>query len=131
MNAVDSCAVEPGGRKMAATVSLHAIETLIVLISPFAPHIAEELWVEFGNKPGIMFHQWPAANAAALARDQVEIVLQVNGRLRGRLTVPSGATREQLEQMALADPHVLKHTDGMTVRKVIVVPGKLVNVAAS
>jgi leucyl-tRNA synthetase len=131
MNSIDACAVEPGGREMAAAVSLHAVETLMLLISPFAPHVAEELWTEFGHEPGIMSSPWPEVDQAALARDEVEIVLQVNGKLRGRVMAPSDASREKLEELALNDPQVVRYVAGLTVRKVIVVPGKLVNVAAS
>ncbi|MCF7847467.1 MAG: class I tRNA ligase family protein [Kiritimatiellales bacterium] len=108
-----------------------AIENVVLLISPFAPHIAEELWVELGHEPGIMNADWPKVNEEALKRDEIDMVVQVNGKLRDQIKVPSSATKEEIEAAALAAEKVQQWLDGKTVRKVIVVPGRLVNIAVS
>lgn len=108
-----------------------AITDLIKMLSPFVPHITEELWrgaVDEGTS--VHDQSWPEYSEDALKVDNVEIVLQVNGKVRGRLTVPAAATKEELEQIALADANVQAHIGGATVRKVICVPGRLVNIVA-
>ncbi len=105
-----------------------AIETLILLIAPVAPHIAEELWTRTGHSYSVHQQRWPVADPALAAEDEVEIVLQVNGKVRDKLTVPADADERQLRDLALRSERVQGHVDGKTIRKVIVVPGKLVNV---
>lgn len=108
-----------------------AITDLIKMLSPFVPHIAEELWRgAIDENTSVHDQSWPEYSEEAMKVDNVEIVLQVNGKLRGRLTVPAGATKEELEQIALADANVQAHIGGATVRKVICVPGRLVNIVA-
>ena len=104
---------------------------MTILLSPFAPHISEELWKELGHKPGIMSAEWPGFDPAALARDEIELAIQVNGKVRGRITVPAGTPEDIIREQALADESTRKFIQGKQVRKVIVVPGKLVNIAAS
>ena len=108
-----------------------ALESAVLMLSPFAPHVAEELWCELGRESSILRASWPEVDPAALARAEVEIVLQVNGKVRGRITVPSDMDREGLEPLVLENEQVRRHTEGKTVRKVIVIPNKLVNVAVS
>jgi len=104
------------------------LETLPLLLSPITPHLADELWERLG-KDGFTFHQpWPVHDEAVAAEDEITIVLQVNGKLRDRLVVPAGTPGEEIERLALANPKVQAETDGKTIRKVIAVPGKLVNV---
>ena len=131
MNAMDDLKVTPESTPQARAVYRAALEKMVLLLSPFVPHVAEELWVELGHPPGVMHAQWPACEEAALTADTVEVVFQINGKVRGKLELPAGASREELEKSALADPQVQKHLAGLTVKKIIVVPGKLVNVAAS
>ncbi len=108
-----------------------AITALIKMLSPFVPHITEELWRGAIDADSSVHAQgWPAYSEEALKVDNVEIVLQVNGKVRGRLTVPAEATKEELEKIALADANVQAHIGGATVRKVICVPGRLVNIVA-
>ncbi len=108
-----------------------AISDLIKMLSPFVPHITEELWRGAIDAASSVHDQsWPAYDEEALKVDNVEIVLQVNGKVRGRLTVPAAATKEELEKIALADANVQAHIGGATVRKVICVPGRLVNIVA-
>ncbi len=105
-----------------------AIETLMLLIAPVAPHIAEELWSRTGRGYSVHQQAWPVADPALAAEDEVEIVLQVNGKVRDKLTVPAGAGEEQLRELAMASDRVKGHVGEKSIRKVIVVPGKLVNV---
>jgi len=113
---------------VAQSVRQEALQAVVLLLSPIAPHICHALWREL--KPGgdVMLEPWPAADDSALIQDEVELVLQVNGKLRGHMRAPKAAGREQLEQLALAHDSVTRHTAGQVVKKVIVVPGRLVNV---
>ena len=100
------------------------------MMAPFTPHIAEEIWSEFGGQGTILDAGWPTVNPEALKEDALEIVLQVNGKMRGKITLPAGLDRAALEAAAREAPEVRKHTAGLTIAKVIVVPGKLVNIVA-
>lgn len=108
-----------------------AISDLIKMMSPFVPHITEELWRGAIDANSSVHEQsWPECDEEALKVDNVEIVLQVNGKVRGRLTVPAETTKEELEKIAMADANVQAHIGDATVRKVICVPGRLVNIVA-
>ena len=108
-----------------------AISDLIKMLSPFVPHITEELWRGAIDADSSVHNQsWPECDEEALKVDNVEIVLQVNGKVRGRLTVPAAATKEDLEKIALADANVKAHIGDATIRKIICVPGRLVNIVA-
>lgn len=108
-----------------------AISDLVKMMSPFVPHITEELWRGAIDANSSVHEQsWPECDEEALKVDNVEIVLQVNGKVRGRLTVPAEATKEELEKIAMADANVQAHIGDATVRKVICVPGRLVNIVA-
>lgn len=108
-----------------------AISDLIKMMSPFVPHITEELWRGAIDANSSVHEQsWPECDEEALKVDNVEIVLQVNGKVRGRLTVPAEATKEELEKIAMADANVQAHIGDAAVRKVICVPGRLVNIVA-
>jgi leucyl-tRNA synthetase len=113
---------------------LEAVRTLLVLLNPFAPHLTEELWERLGQEfapefAGLVSGQtWPEFNPTYLAEDQVEVVLQVNGKLRDKITVHKGLANEALQKQALSSPKIQEHVAGKTVRKVIIVPDKLVNV---
>jgi leucyl-tRNA synthetase len=115
----------------AASVAREGIFILIRMLYPVAPHIAFQLWDELGFAKlhgEIMDTPWPKVDEAALVQDEVQIVVQVNGKLRGQITVPANASKEFVEALALRDEGVAKHTDGKPIKKVIVVPGKLINV---
>jgi len=114
----------PAGAKAASS----AMASLLAVLSPIAPHICEELWQAMGHDTLLLHQPWPIHDPAALVTDAVEVVVQVNGKLRGKINVPRDATKEALERAALAEVNVVKHISGKTVRKVVVVPGKLVNV---
>jgi leucyl-tRNA synthetase len=106
------------------------IEQFLQCLAPFAPHITEELWRRLGHTESIHLSSFPEYDSEKLVETEVEIVLQVNSKIRGKLVVPADATKEQLEQLATADEGVLRHLEGKQIKKLIVVPGKLVNVIA-
>ena len=131
MNAMDAAKIGADSSASAQAVYRHAMEQVVLLISPFAPHIAEELWAELGHEGGVLQAQWPQVNEAALERDVMELVIQVNGKTRDKLSVAASASREAVEAEVMALESVQKWLEGKTVRKVIVVPGRLVNIAAN
>ncbi len=104
-----------------------SLDAVARLLGPFAPHIAEELWTRLGHTETILRSGWPELDPDALVQDEVTLVVQVNGKVRGRVAVPSGASEEEAQAAALGDDNVRRHTDGKTVRKVIHVPDKLLN----
>jgi leucyl-tRNA synthetase len=105
-----------------------AIASVVTVISPAAPHVCEELWTMLGYESLLATDPWPTADEKAMTADELTIVVQVNGKLRGRVTVPASASKDEIEEAAKAEPNVVKFTEGKTLRKVIVVPGKLVNI---
>ena len=104
------------------------IETVILLLSPFAPHIADELWHQLGYNKSIYFEEWPTYDEKAIVKDEMEIVIQVNGRLRDKISVSTDISREELENKALKEEKIRKFVSGKKVVKVIIVPKKLVNI---
>ncbi len=104
------------------------LESAVLLLSPMVPHICHSLWHALGHARAIVDERWPSADEAALASETVEIVVQVNGKVRGRISVPAGAGEEAVRVAALAEHNVRRHLAGKAVRRVVVVPGKLVNV---
>jgi len=107
------------------------LETVALLLAPITPHICHELWQELGHEEAIIDASWPAVDEAALVQDSLTLVIQVNGKLRGQIDVPADASREAVEAAARSNENVQRFTEGLTIRKVIVVPGKLVNIVAS
>ncbi len=112
----------------ARAVRQEALSVIVRVLSPIVPHVTHELWQQLGGEGAVAEADWPEVDESALSADEVELVVQVNGKLRGRIRVPAGADREAIEQAALAEDNVKRHIDGQAVRKVIVVPDKLVNV---
>jgi leucyl-tRNA synthetase len=100
---------------------------LLVLLAPFAPHLTEELWETIGNRPGMSRHAWPDVDPALVASAEWAIPLQVNGKLRSKIVVSAGATKEQIISMAQEDPKLADWLQGKTPRKIIYVEQKLVN----
>lgn len=108
------------------------IEGFVKLLSPICPHIAEELWEKLGSSAGtIAYEAWPAYDEAKMVDDEIEIVIQINGKVKTKLMVPADANKDALEQIAMEDSQVKEQIDGKTVRKIIAVPGKLVNIVAN
>lgn len=107
------------------------LETVVLLLAPITPHICHELWQQLGHSDLVIDATWPQADDSALVQDTLSIVIQVNGKLRGHIDVPATASREEIEAAARANDNVLRYVDGLTIRKVIVVPNKLVNIVAN
>ncbi|MFF2853771.1 MULTISPECIES: leucine--tRNA ligase [unclassified Peribacillus] len=107
------------------------IEGFVKLLAPVAPHIAEEIWSKLGHSESITYGTWPAFDEAKLVDNEVEIVIQINGKVKAKLMVPTDTTKEKLEEIAMGDDSIKEQIDGKTIRKVIAVPGKLVNIVAN
>ena len=122
-NAISGAGLE----NLRTPVKAEALSTLIRLLAPFAPHLAEELWHQFGVSDSIHRQSWPVLDPTALVQDSVDLVIQVKGKVRGTIQVPSDADKATLEQLALASDIAAKWLEGQPPRRVIVVPGKLVN----
>jgi leucyl-tRNA synthetase len=105
-----------------------ALESVVILLSPIVPHICHALWTQLKPDADMLAAAWPVVDESALAQDEVELMLQVNGKLRGSMTVAKTAGKDEIEKLALTNPAVHKFTEGQTIKKVIVVPGRLVNV---
>ena len=125
LNAINRAA---GGAPGLQAVRQEALEAIVLMLSPIVPHITHELWQALGHENAVVDEPWPAVDESALAQDAIEVVVQVNGRLRARVSVPAEADEDTVVEHALADENVRRHTEGKTIRKTIYVPGKLVNV---
>ena len=122
-NAISSTGIEA----LSAPVLQEALSGLVRLLAPFAPHLAEEFWSRLGGSGSVHRQSWPVLDPTALVQDSVEVVIQVKGKVRGKLQVPASADKEELERLALASDVAEKWLEGAAPRRVIVVPGKLVN----
>ncbi len=111
-----------------AVCSKNALKDLIVLLSPYAPHLAEELWEEVGGEGFVIDAVWPEANSQYLVAEKVTYPVSFNGKVRFKLTLPADTTADEVESIAKADANTLKYMDGREIRKVIVVPGRIVNI---
>ncbi|MDI9479705.1 MAG: leucine--tRNA ligase [Syntrophomonadaceae bacterium] len=105
-----------------------AVDTLLILLSPFCPHITEELWEMMGGANSIHLQSWPTYDPAALVQDEIEIVLQISGKVRDRIMAPPDASEDELRALALDNPKIKELTKGQNIAKIIVVPRKLVNI---
>jgi leucyl-tRNA synthetase len=120
----------------AEKIPVTAMRTLLVLLNPFAPHLTSELWeilaAKFRGEPAdIALHIWPDYDKTLLIEDEVEIVVQINGKMRARLKVATDADEEILKAAALASPKIAESIAGKEIRKVVIVPNKLVNIVAN
>ncbi|CAI3810139.1 Leucine--tRNA ligase [Pseudomonas sp. MM221] len=107
------------------------LEAVTLLLAPITPHISHALWQQLGHAGSVIDAAWPSVDEQALVQDTVTLVVQVNGKLRGQVEMPAAASREEVEAAARSNENVLRFIDGLTIRKVIVVPGKLVNIVAN
>ena len=105
-----------------------AIDAVVRMLAPITPHICEQLWIELGHEEPLSFTAWPDVDESALVEDEKLIVVQINGKVRAKLTVPADASAEQVEQQAFDDESVQKHIEGKDIRKKIYVPGKILNI---
>jgi len=108
-----------------------ALNGAVLLLAPMVPHISHSLWLTLGNQNAVVNQPWPTVDDSALVKDSIELVVQVNGKVRAKLDVPASLDRDGIEKHAMSAPNVQRFLEGVTVRKVIVVPGKLVNIVAS
>jgi leucyl-tRNA synthetase len=112
-------------------VMQEGLDAVVRMLVPIVPHVCHYLWGRLGGSGDVSYAAWPTVDDAALVRDSLEIVVQVNGKVRGRVQVAADAGKDVLEAAALADENAQRFMDGKTVRKVIVVPGKLVNIVVA
>ena len=110
---------------------LEYMEGFVKLIAPVMPHIAEELWTKLGHVGTITYAEWPTYDESKLVEKNVEIVIQINGKKRQHLVVAKDASKDEIQELAMNDEKIKAELEGKTVRKVIVVPGKLVNIVAN
>lgn len=108
-----------------------ALDAIVVMLSPITPHVCDRLWAALGHDSDINFEAWPQVDESALVEDEKLVVVQVNGKVRTKITVPADADQAQVEQTALAEENVQRFTEGKTVRKIIYVPGKIFNIVVS
>jgi leucyl-tRNA synthetase len=104
------------------------LEPFVLVLAPFAPHLAEELWQALGKKHTLAYEPWPVYDPSLIAEDQLEVPVQVNGKVRARVTVDAKTSADELKAVALGEPRIQELIKGKQVQKVIVVPGKLVNI---
>ena len=109
-------------------VRQEALEAVVLMLAPIVPHICHTLWQELGHEQAVVSANWPIIDEVALKQDSLLMVVQVNGKLRGKITVATDASHDEIQTKALNETHILKFIDGKTVRKVIVVPNKLINI---
>jgi leucyl-tRNA synthetase len=109
-------------------VMQEALETVVLMLSPIVPHVTHALWYALGHEQAVIECSWPAVDESALVQESIELVVQVNGKVRGRISVAADAGTADIEAAASGEENVLKHIAGKPVRKIIIVPGKLVNV---
>ena len=121
--------IQGGAARPQALAALReGIDALIVMISPFAPHTAEELWEMTGHAGGIAAASWPAFDELVAKPEEIVVPIQVNGKVRSRLTAPAGTPEDELRARALADPAVRQYIDGKTIKTIVFAKGKLINV---
>ncbi len=128
MELVNAIAKFDDGSPQGRAVVHEALESVVLMLAPIVPHISHALWGRWATRTAVIEASWPSVDEQALARDSLELVVQVNGKLRARISVPAEAARPAIEQAALADENVQRFVAGKALQKVIVVPGKLVNV---
>jgi leucyl-tRNA synthetase len=119
------------GRPASAAALREAVEILLHMLSPFAPHMGEELWERIGGKGLLCSRPWPAADADVAREEEIEVVVQVNGKVRSKLTVGAGAGEDEVRERVMADPKVREYTAGREIRKTVYVPGKLFSIVVS
>jgi len=104
------------------------LETAVLLISPIVPHITDAIWAALGHKEALIDAVWPVADDKALRREEIQLVVQVNGKLRAKIVVSVDASKEQIEAIALENENIKRFIDGKKIKKVIIVPSRLVNI---
>jgi leucyl-tRNA synthetase len=116
---------------VAKAVPKEWMASFLLILSPFAPHLAEELWARLGHEGSLAYAPWPSFDPKKLVLDEVTLAVQVNGKMRGRVTVPADVSKEDALAAAKADENVARHLEGKEMRREIYVPGRLVNLVVS
>ena len=123
--------IRDGTDEISRRVIREAIETVVILLSPFVPHFVEELWEALGNLGSVIKTRWPDYDPEAVLEEEILIVIQVNGRLRDRMTIPASYGEEEVKAWALKSERIRKLVEGKEIKRVILVAGKLVNIVCS
>jgi leucyl-tRNA synthetase len=110
------------------TINRETIRIFILLLSPFAPHIGEELWLKMGGQESLAYHPWPEYDTSLLVKNEYEIPVQVNGKLRDNIVVKKGCSQEEAFEVAKNSPKILKHTDGKSIVKIIFIKNRILNI---
>ena len=126
-NALQDASRTPAGRSMAYK---HAVDTLLVLLAPAAPHLAEELWAATGHNYSVHQQHWPPYDEGLVRPDEFELVVQVNGKVRDRLMLPMGIDEDRVRQTVLGRPKIVEILDGNSPKKIIYIPGKILSIVA-
>jgi leucyl-tRNA synthetase len=116
------------GRETERIVVSEAIDLFLRILHPFAPHITDELWERLGNEGSLFTQSWAEVDEEALVQETITIVVQVNGRVRGRIVVPIDADEATIKELALQEPNVRAHLEGKEIKRIIIVPRKIVNI---
>jgi leucyl-tRNA synthetase len=119
------------GKPQDRALASEALRAVVLMLCPIAPHISHHLWPLLGGEGDVVNASWPVVDESALARDSVDVVVQVNGKVRARMSIDADADESVVKALAVQQPNVARFLEGVTVRKVIVVPGKLVNIVAN
>jgi leucyl-tRNA synthetase len=127
-NALSNAAQAPVLLNEGAALIKQGLETMILMLAPFVPHLANELWEQLGRRESLERIPWPIYSPEALEEESLLIVVQVNGKVRGKITVPADVTQERIQSEALADSRVAGFLDGKRVRRVVYVPRRLLNI---
>jgi leucyl-tRNA synthetase len=112
-------------------VMAEAVEAVVIMLTPIVPHMSHELWLQLGNEGIIEDQAWPAIDQSAMVEDEKLVIVQVNGKVRSKITVAANANQDEVEKLGLSEENVAKFTEGKTIRKIIYVPGKLLNIVAN
>jgi leucyl-tRNA synthetase len=115
------------GDRLQEEVLKKALETVVTLLYPFVPHICEELWERMGHRQPLLDHPWPTWDESLLVREEVQIAVQVNGRVRAQLRIPAGSTQERVVEAAVALERIRRYTEGRELRRVIYIQDRLLN----
>jgi leucyl-tRNA synthetase len=128
VHAFEAASLDGMAAQERAALLAEAVETALLLLGPFCPHVTEELWAHLGHDSSVFRQPWPVADPAALTRKEVAVVVQVDGKVRGRLTVEVDAAQDHVQRLALEDDKVRPWLEGRAVDRVVVVPNRLVNI---
>lgn len=128
MELVNTLSKTSDGSDNGKALRQEALEAILLMLAPIVPHVCQQLWQELGHEKAIVIESWPAVDESALEQDSIKMILQVNGKLRGEILVSAGSSKDEIEKMALADENVMRFVEDKSIKKIIVVPKRLVNI---